>query len=176
MPIGMAVSGLFLFFLLTRRPYVRPTDDFLALLSESEVFLLLMSGNTFLNESGRDSWTDVTLSVVLIGVVFGFFGVFFYQVFDALIKFFRDRPLDSPLVAPRAMATLLRASSAGIPPLHRCHSSFLKALVSGAVCMFTRMVLSRLFICTSGLKRGGTIFLSSIESRRPTVLPWVALI
>jgi len=87
MPAAMAFSFCYTCSILILQPYLRKGDDRLALLSQTEVLLLLMCGHVFNNEIEFDPLMDLVLTVVLIGGIILFFGMFLVQGLLFLYKF-----------------------------------------------------------------------------------------
>ena len=78
LPVGMSVAILYMILILVTNPYLRRTDDKLALLAQTEIFMLLCAGWIFYNlpVNAYNAKDDTELSVVLIMITVGFFIAF----------------------------------------------------------------------------------------------------
>jgi hypothetical protein len=72
MPVAMVFVYLYMGVLLAARPYIRKGDDRLHLVAQTEIIVLLLSGNVFNTQQEPDEFMEVLMSVVLIMMVITF--------------------------------------------------------------------------------------------------------
>jgi len=84
--VGMLIVVLYFITIILTKPYLSKGDDFLHLLCQVELCLLLMAGNVFNKASSYDPLMNSVLSVVLILLIILFFVVFLSTGFLVLYK------------------------------------------------------------------------------------------
>jgi hypothetical protein len=87
--VGMVAVTTYTVIILWTNPYLRPSDDKLHLLANVEILLFLMAGNVFYwmpaGETLNDR-DDLTISMSLIFIALGFFGVFTWMAYSVARK------------------------------------------------------------------------------------------
>ena len=88
MPVAMLVclACLVVILLLVLRPFHRKADNRLIMLSQSEIFLLMLAAHIFIRDKILDDRDDVLLSVFLIALMLGFSVLFIAQLYHVLRK------------------------------------------------------------------------------------------
>lgn len=87
MCVGMGVATLYLFIILWLKPYLRKGDDRLALLAQTEIILLLFSGEVFLRLDGISAAYEDIIGVILILMILSFLA--FWIITTALVVYKR---------------------------------------------------------------------------------------
>lgn len=90
MPAGMAVAGLYMCVLLLVAPYKRKGDDQLALLAETEIYLLVLAAYLLVfNGIEMDKSTDIVLSTLFITMTVAMLLTFVLMVVRYVRQWFR---------------------------------------------------------------------------------------
>jgi hypothetical protein len=95
MPVGISVVAIFIILIMTRSPYIRPSEDRLHLFALLQLLSIMMCSYiiSVTDADELDPRTNIALSVVLIGLTLALFATFLYMVGVALHHMYVQRQI-----------------------------------------------------------------------------------